>query len=52
MTFVFIFHAALYIAIPVLAILISGRQVTWRGWVLFVLLWPVFWMFGKPEELP
>jgi hypothetical protein len=44
--------SALYLAIPILGILISGRKITWQGWVFFVLLWPVAWAFVGPEELP
>lgn len=43
---------ALYIAIPVVAMLVSGRQLTWQGWVFFVALWPIAWLFAGPEELP
>lgn len=43
---------ALYLAIPLLSILISGRKITWRGWLVFVLLWPIAWAFTRPEELP
>jgi len=50
MTWLIIF--ACYIAIPALSILISGRSVTLKGWVLFLLLWSVLWMFAPPEELP
>lgn len=44
--------AAFYVGIPVLALLISGRRVTWQGWVVIILLWPIAWMFTGPEELP
>ena len=43
------FLALLYLAIPVLSIWISGRQITWKGWVAFLLLWPVAWMFMSDE---
>lgn len=42
---------AIYLAIPTLGVLISGRQLTWKGWLLFLLIWPVGWMFMR-EELP
>jgi hypothetical protein len=42
----------LYFAVPVLAIWISGRQITWQGWLCFLLLWPILWLFMLPEELP
>lgn len=51
MMFIILFHAALYIAIPVLAVLISGRKITWWGWLAFILLWPIAWLFVS-EELP
>ena len=44
--------AAIYFAFPVLAIWISGRKVTWQGWLIFLLLWPIGWLFMPPEELP
>jgi hypothetical protein len=44
--------AALYVTIPIVAMLISGRKVAWQGWVFFVALWPVAWLFMGPEELP
>ncbi len=44
--------AALYFAFPILGILISGRSIVWQGWILFLLFWPVLWMFEGPEELP
>lgn len=43
--------AAIYFAIPTLGVLISGRKLTWKGWLLFLLIWPVGWMFMR-EELP
>lgn len=43
--------AAIYFAVPVLGILISGRKLSWQGWLLFLLIWPVGWMFIL-EELP
>jgi hypothetical protein len=43
--------AAVYIAIPVIAILITGRKITWQGWMFFILLWPIAWMFVN-EEIP
>lgn len=43
---------AIYLAIPVLGILISGRQIIWQGWIIFVLFWPIAWLFTGPEELP
>jgi hypothetical protein len=42
----------LYFAIPALGILISGRMVTWQGWLIMLLFWPVAWLFMGPEELP
>lgn len=43
--------AGIYFAIPALGILISGRKLTWKGWLLVLLIWPVGWMFIR-EELP
>ena len=43
---------AIYFAIPVLAIWISGRKLSALGWLVFMLIWPVGWMFQWPEELP
>lgn len=43
---------AIYFAIPLVAILISGRKITVLGWFVFLLFWPVGWMFSKGEELP
>jgi hypothetical protein len=43
---------ALYLALPAVAILITGRQITWQGWIFIVLLWPIAWAFMGPEELP
>lgn len=44
--------AAIYFAIPIVAILISGRMITWQGWLIVLLTWPVAWLFMGPEELP
>lgn len=43
---------AVYFGIPVLAIWISGRQITWQVWIFMLLLWPIAWMIMPPEELP
>lgn len=43
---------AIYFAIPVVAILISGRKITALGWIVLMLLWPVGWMFWGREDLP
>lgn len=48
----FLLCAAIYFAIPTLGIVISGRQLMWQGWVIFLLFWPVAWLFVGPEELP
>jgi hypothetical protein len=48
----FFICVAVYFAIPVVGIWISGRQLMWQGWVLYCLLWPVWWLFAGPEELP
>ncbi len=44
--------ASIYFAIPLGSIWISGRQLTWQGWLLFVTLWPIALLFMGPEELP
>jgi len=43
---------AIYFGIPALSIWITGRMLTWQGWVIFLLFWPVAWLFMGPEELP
>lgn len=43
--------AAIYFAIPVIAILISGRKLTLKGWALFLVIWPIGWLFMR-DELP
>jgi hypothetical protein len=43
------FLALLYFAIPVLSVWISGRQITWQGWVVMLLLWPIAWTFMSDE---
>lgn len=43
---------AFYVAVPVVALWISGRQVTPMGWLVFIATWPVAWAFAGPEELP
>lgn len=43
---------AIYFAIPVLSIWISGRQVSVRGWAIFLFIWPIGWLIFGPEELP
>lgn len=48
----FIWIVSIYFAIPILAALISGREMTTKGQLLFMFTWPVLWMFDKPEELP
>jgi len=48
----FLIIAAFYLGIPALSILISGRNLVWQGWMIFLLFWPVSWMFEGPEELP
>jgi hypothetical protein len=42
----------LYVAIPVVALWISGRQLSALGWLVFIAIWPVGWMLMGPEELP
>ena len=44
--------ASIYFAIPLVGIWISGRQLTWQGWLLFMTLWPIALLFMGPEELP
>jgi hypothetical protein len=44
--------AAIYFAIPFVSIKISGRMITWQGWLVMLFLWPVAWLFMGPEELP
>ena len=44
--------ASIYFAIPLGSIWISGRQLTWQGWLLFMALWPIVLLFMGPEELP
>lgn len=41
-----------WIGIPILSIWITGRSITWKGWLFFIALWPVAWLFVSPEELP
>ena len=48
----FLVFATIYVGTPALLIFVSGRQVTWRGWLIFLLLWPIGWLFMPPEELP
>jgi hypothetical protein len=48
----FLVCLAIYFAIPALGILITGRKLTWQGWLLVLLIWPVAWLFMGPEELP
>ena len=43
---------AAYIALPLIGLKISGRQLETKGIFLFVLLWPIAWLFTGPEELP
>ncbi len=43
---------AIYFAIPVTGILISGRKLSLKGWIVFLLIWPIGWLFMGPEELP
>lgn len=42
----------IYFVIPTIGILISGRMITWQGWLVMLFLWPVAWLFMGPEELP
>jgi hypothetical protein len=44
--------AGLYFAVPTIAMFISGRSVTLRGWLAFILLWPLMILTMTPEELP
>jgi len=44
--------AAFYIGIPVVSIWITGRKLTWQGWLVVILLWPIGWLIFGPEELP
>jgi hypothetical protein len=43
------FLVLLYFAIPALSVWISGRSITWQGWVVMLLLWPVAWLFMSDE---
>lgn len=43
---------AIYIAIPVLGILISGRKLAPLGWLVIIVVWPIGWLIFGPEELP
>jgi hypothetical protein len=47
----FLVCAAIYFAIPIIAIVISGRKLTWQGWLMSLLVWPFGWLFID-EELP
>lgn len=40
-----------YFAIPIIGIKITGRMITWQGWLIFIFLWPVALLF-MGEELP
>ena len=42
---------AVYLIIPVLGVIISGRKLSKFGWIAFTVLWPIAWLWG-PEELP
>jgi hypothetical protein len=48
----FLIIAAIYIAIPVLGLLLSGRKLSALGWLVFIVIWPLGWMLMGPEELP
>lgn len=41
----------LYLVIPAIAIVVSGRKVTFLGWLLLTLFWPIAWLIWS-EELP
>lgn len=43
---------AVYVAVPLASLKITGRQLEPKGIFLFVLLWPIAWLFMGPEELP
>lgn len=43
---------AIYIAIPVLGILLSGRKLSALGWLVIIAIWPIGWLIFGPEELP
>jgi hypothetical protein len=43
---------AVYLAIPALAILISGRKLSALGWLVMLIVWPIGWLIFRPEELP
>jgi hypothetical protein len=44
--------AAIYVAIPVLGILLSGRKLSALGWLVIIAVWPIGWLIFGPEELP
>jgi len=48
----FLIIAAIYITVPIIAILVSGRKISALGWLVFILLWPIGWIFWGNEELP
>jgi hypothetical protein len=43
---------AIYFAIPILGILLSGRKLSALGWVVIMIVWPIGWLIFPPEELP
>ena len=48
----YLIFAAIYFAIPIIAIWISERTVTWWEWSIMVLVWPYLLITMTPEELP
>jgi hypothetical protein len=48
----FLVCAAICFAIQALSIWMIGRRLMWQGWLIFLLLWPISWLFMPPEELP
>ena len=48
----FLICVAIYFAIPIVSIKMTGRMITWQGWLVMLFLWPVAWMFMGSEELP
>ena len=42
----------IYFGLPAFSILMTGRKLTLKGWILFLLFWPIGWLIFGPEELP
>ena len=47
----FLIILGLWIILPQIGILISGRKLSFKGWLLLLVIWPVAWLF-MDEELP